>query len=457
MERLSIVNDSRLSLIEDGDFKELQIICSGIIPHLISNRITWSHIKLIFSKNSDFLENEIFYKYYESQKKKFISQYDDIYPLDRPKVDFLIHHIAFEKSELEKFRKVEPKLWKDFQELYKDYIDMPNVDRLSDIAKAYIHYCEKKMKKGKDLILHIASLEPAERAKYLSETIESFIQSGLSPLDENPVANNLNEAFIIASERAADLFQCDIQTIENGYDKHKEFVPIYIWESYFNNHTNIERDRLISENSAKLLFEVEKSKIGAEVEKYNRAGIPISELVNEFIEKYSWMETIKLSPDNVNNYIALCYRDYLKPYLDELSLNTSEFELSCFDYNNREPYPSKVLQAVFDLLENEEIISGEKSDFVAMFSKNGKPKNPIHWLLVANKTKKKRGNKSALLTFLEIMFGGLPIDVMRVAPMLFIDNKGQFLESKDKIKDRTLKDFKTESQLKDILKNCRPN
>jgi hypothetical protein len=84
-----------------------------------------------------------------------------------------------------------------------------------------------------------------------------------------------------------------------------------------------------------------------------------------------------------------------------------------------------------------------------MFSVGRRVKGPMQWLLIAPNSK--RGNQEALCTFLELMFGGLPNDVKRSARSLFIDIKGEFLSTSYKLSARVIKDYKTESQLKDIL------
>ncbi len=150
------------------------------------------------------------------------------------------------------------------------------------------------------------------------------------------------------------------------------------------------------------------------------------------------------------------YDDLIEQRIQKYSTPSEDnSKIPGFDFSKQKPRPSEVIIKVFNLLSCEEIIKGEQSDFIAMFSKNGVVEAPIEWILKVQNGN--RGNQGALLTFLKIMFGKLTSENIRRASRLFIDDKGIFLTQAGKPKNRVLKEPSVEKSLKEILNITGPN
>ncbi len=150
MERLSLVNNNRLSLIEDTVFKEINVICSGIAPYLIGNFIDWPRVALILKiKKAQYATSDKFEEYYKHHLNKY-KQKKHPHLQDEP--SFIKSHIEAEQEELHKFMNVSPGLFNEFQrhnnatfdELKVD-IELPTIDWFAEHVKKYLEYCKDKL------------------------------------------------------------------------------------------------------------------------------------------------------------------------------------------------------------------------------------------------------------------------------------------------------------------------
>lgn len=167
---------------------------------------------------------------------------------------------------------------------------------------------------------------------------------------------------------------------------------------------------------------------------------------------YLAQETNRIA-EEVMVKIKLCDKKEIERLvLEEDEQHGQNSPFTGFDFSERGALPMEVVVKVFNLLTREKIISGEESDFIAMFSEGLEVEAPIKWLLI---NQKKEGLQNDLFFFLDIMFGGLPREVKRRAVNLFVDKNGKhFVKSNSGIirKGAVIKEHKIENELREILK-----
>lgn len=115
------------------------------------------------------------------------------------------------------------------------------------------------------------------------------------------------------------------------------------------------------------------------------------------------------------------------------------------------------VKEIYIFMAGENYLSGNLTDFQAIFSKVSIPvENPVKWQIFNKRgTKSGRGNQTALFEFLKLMLGTVSNSDLKICRNLFIDKKGYFIENdllrpdKDKIKT-----FGFETPLKEIFKKA---
>jgi hypothetical protein len=146
----------------------------------------------------------------------------------------------------------------------------------------------------------------------------------------------------------------------------------------------------------------------------------------------------------------------LKKYIQEIYKkyeSTPDNQLTGFTCNL---HPDKVKE-IFNLMFDSKQISGNLTDFQAMFANTSTPvKNPVKWLILDNRgTNPGRGNQTALFVFLELVLKKVSNQDLIKSKDLFIDEKGTFIKNKLLRPDKSkLKKYGFETQLKDILKKA---
>ncbi len=163
-----------------------------------------------------------------------------------------------------------------------------------------------------------------------------------------------------------------------------------------------------------------------------------------------WIKPRKIDLDNIGELIKAENEESRDESTNQIGKSP---KLIGFDYIKHKPLPEKAIKKIYSLLKRENIIDGKLNNFLNIFGEEGEISAPMEWILITKRTK--RLNKESLLTFLEIMFGGLPKDVMNIAPSLFVDNQGEWLRPEDNIKDRKIKNLSTKIQLENIVKFSR--
>lgn len=116
----------------------------------------------------------------------------------------------------------------------------------------------------------------------------------------------------------------------------------------------------------------------------------------------------------------------------------------------------EMLEEVYNFLYEQNILTEDKEDFLAIFGHGETIKAPMKWLLT---NQSGGGKQNDLFFFLHLMLGKLPRDAKRKAQNLFVDKDGKrFIKPTSGIKREgaVVKNDKIEKRLKEILKNSRP-
>ena len=254
---------------------------------------------------------------------------------------------------------------------------------------------------------------------------------------------NNNEIFSIVIEvLKKDFYPHLTENIDSNIEKLNEV---------FNRYCEIDHGKAIHEVSKEChLLELDLTEKFSKVESISG----INELIN--ITKSNLIRH-KLKYENEQKL----GRIILETRLEQLELTkekikqefTSNNQLTGFTCNL---HPDTVKE-IFNLMVTRKQISGNLTDFQAIFSKVSIPfENPLKWLIKGERgIKSGRGNQTALFVFLELMLGTISNTDLKKCKYLFIDEKGYFIENdllrpdKDKIKT-----FGFENQLKEILKKA---
>ena len=183
------------------------------------------------------------------------------------------------------------------------------------------------MKKGNDIKIHLLTSSRLERAEWLVNELDPYLNKYMNPVDNANLTRR--EVFNIIISRAIELFDCENYEIEECYSEYGYFVPIDLFREYFiektfigNNRFIPEIDRVIQEKNARLLWEVEKREIDKAMEEYLKLRLPVSHCIDELKNKYRIWSNIPDSKED--KLLYFCWRNHIGPYLKKVKQRTNK-------------------------------------------------------------------------------------------------------------------------------------
>ena len=181
-----------------------------------------------------------------------------------------------------------------------------------------------------------------------------------------------------------------------------------------------------------------------------------------FNQGYSFVPKISIEknnsfPDELIKGIIKYFNDFESAFSQIQPTNKTNYknQLTGFICNL---HPDTVKE-IFNLMETSKQISGNLTDFQAIFANTSTPvKSPVKWLIKSQK-KPYRGHQTKLYLFIETMLNGkFSAEDKRKAADLFIDEKGKFFNPKMKEPNENDRDTHNifEARINNIKEKTRP-